>query len=133
MHKRKLVRASFCAWLNQRFLKNHFRTFLWKGQTSEARRGWFPRMWEYRFTWPTSAPSGHLLPKERGRKKGLRVSSSVYLRRSRHLNHDPEPNESKVKRGCEEMRIHFFTAPFLMVLTVGCCDSNNQQQTANNS
>ena len=25
----------------------------------------------------------------------------------------PEPNESKVKRGCEEMRIHFFTAPFL--------------------
>ena len=27
------------------------------------------------------------------------------------LNH--KPNESKVKRGCEEMRIHFFTAPFL--------------------
>mgnify|MGYP007126602173 CR=1 FL=1 len=26
----------------------------------------------------------------------------------------PEPNESKVKRGCEEMRIHFFTAPFLL-------------------
>ena len=26
----------------------------------------------------------------------------------------PEPNESKVKRGCEEMRIHFFTAPFPM-------------------
>ena len=25
---------------------------------------------------------------------------------------NPEPNESKVKRGCEEMRIHFFTAPF---------------------
>ena len=24
---------------------------------------------------------------------------------------NPEPNESKVKRGCEEMRIHFFTAP----------------------
>ena len=22
-----------------------------------------------------------------------------------------EPNKSKVKRGCEEMRIHFFTAP----------------------
>ncbi len=22
-----------------------------------------------------------------------------------------EPNESKVKRGCEEMRIYFFTAP----------------------
>ena len=23
-----------------------------------------------------------------------------------------EPNESKVKKGCEETRIHFFTAPF---------------------
>ena len=33
---------------------------------------------------------------------------------TRALN--PEPNESKVKRGCEEMRIHFFTAPFLMAL-----------------
>ncbi|MBS5036524.1 MAG: hypothetical protein KHZ23_07835, partial [Dialister sp.] len=28
---------------------------------------------------------------------------------TRALN--PEPNESKVKRGCEEMRIYFFTAP----------------------
>ena len=52
------------------FLKNHSRPFLWKGQTSEARRGWLPRMWECRFTRPTSAPSGHLLPKEGGRKKG---------------------------------------------------------------
>jgi hypothetical protein len=25
---------------------------------------------------------------------------------------NPEPNESKVKRSCEEMRIHSFTAPF---------------------
>ena len=37
------------------------------------------------------------------------------------LNPEPwtlnlEPNESKVKRGCEEMGIHFFTSPFLMVL-----------------
>ena len=32
-------------------------------------------------------------------------------RRSRHLT--PEPNESKITRGCEEMRIHFFTALFL--------------------
>ena len=56
-------------------LKNHSRPFLWKGQTSEARRGWLPRMWEYRYTRPTSAPSGHLLPKEGGRKKALRVSS----------------------------------------------------------
>ena len=31
---------------------------------------------------------------------------------TRTLN--PEPNESKVKRGCEEMGIHFFTAPFLL-------------------
>ena len=67
------MRASFFAWLNQRFLKNHSRPFLWKGQTSEARRGWLPRMWEYRFTRPTSAPSGHLLPKEGGRKKGAFV------------------------------------------------------------
>ena len=56
-------------------LKNHSRPFLWKGQTSEARRGWLPRMWEYRFTRPTSAPFFSLLPKEGGRKKGLRVSS----------------------------------------------------------
>ena len=58
---------------NQCFLKNHSRPFLWKGQTSEARRGWLPRMWEYRYTRPTSAPSGHLLPKEGGRKKGAFV------------------------------------------------------------
>ena len=25
-------------------IKNHFRPFLWKGQTSEARRGWHPRV-----------------------------------------------------------------------------------------
>ncbi len=25
-------------------IKNHSRPFLWKGQTSEARRGWYPRM-----------------------------------------------------------------------------------------
>ena len=30
---------------------------------------------------------------------------------TRTLN--PEPNESKVKRGCEEINPHFFTAPFL--------------------
>lgn len=30
---------------------------------------------KYRFTRPTSAPSGHFLPKKGGRKKGLRVSS----------------------------------------------------------
>ena len=25
-------------------IKNHSRPFLWKGQTSEARRGWHPRV-----------------------------------------------------------------------------------------
>uniref|UniRef100_UPI004028C7D7 hypothetical protein n=1 Tax=Dialister sp. TaxID=1955814 RepID=UPI004028C7D7 len=33
---------------------------------------------------------------------------------TRALN--PEPNESKVKRSCEEMRIHFFTAPLFFFL-----------------
>ena len=36
-------------------------------------------------------------------------------RRSRHLT--PEPNESKLKRSCEEMNSHFFTAPFFVLLT----------------
>ena len=26
-----------------------------------------------------------------------------------------EPNESKLKRGCEEMRIYFFTAPLVIM------------------
>ena len=31
-----------------------------------------------------------------------------------------EPNEGKAKRGCEEMRIHFFTAPsFVSFFTPG--------------
>ena len=51
-------------------------------------------------------------PSPRGEGCDTRISSSKKRRRSRHLN--PEPNESKVKRGCEEMRIHFFTAPFLL-------------------
>ena len=42
-----------------------------------------------------------------------RIPSSKKRRRSRHLN--PKPNESKVKRGCEEMRIHFFTAPSVFI------------------
>ena len=48
---------------------------------------------------------------------GSTVTCGVYRHRyscgeaaTRALN--SEPNESKVKRGCEEMRIHFFTAPF---------------------
>ena len=49
-------------------------------------------------------------PSPRGEGCDTRIPSSKKRRRSRHLN--PEPNESKVKRSCEEMRIHFFTAPF---------------------
>ena len=57
---------------------------------------------------PCGAPS----PREEG--CDTRIPSSKKRRRSRHLN--PEPNESKVKRSCEEMRIHFFTAPFVQVV-----------------
>ena len=46
---------------------------------------------------------------------------------TRTLN--PEPNESKVKRGCEEMGIHFFTSPFLMVLFVVIQITNSKQLT----
>ena len=53
-------------------------------------------------------------PSPRGEGCDTRIPSSKKRRRSRHLN--PEPNESKAKRSCEEMRIHFFTAPFLMLL-----------------
>ena len=48
-------------------------------------------------------------PSPRGEGCDTRIPSSKKRRRSRHEN--PEPNESKVKRGCEEMKIHFFTAP----------------------
>uniref|UniRef100_UPI0040283610 hypothetical protein n=1 Tax=Dialister sp. TaxID=1955814 RepID=UPI0040283610 len=72
-------------------------------------------------------------PSPRGEGCDTRIPSSKKNGEAAMRALNPEPNESKVKRGCEEMRIHFFTAPFLMVLTVGCCDSNNQQQTANNS
>ena len=49
-------------------------------------------------------------PSPRGEGCDTRIPSSKKRRRSRHLN--PEPNVSKVKRSCEEIRIHFFTAPF---------------------
>ena len=52
-------------------------------------------------------------PPPRGEGCDTRIPSSKKRRRSRHLN--PEPNESKVKRGCEEMRIHFFTAPLVIM------------------
>ena len=54
----------------------------------------------------------NLIAFPRGEGCDTRIPSSKKRRRSRHLN--PEPNESKVKRGCEEMGIHFFTAPFLL-------------------
>ena len=50
-------------------------------------------------------------PSPRGEGCDTRIPSSKKRRRSRHLN--PEPNESKVKRDCEEMNPHFFTVPFL--------------------
>ncbi len=45
-------------------------------------------------------------------KKGGEAATSTLNLEPRTLN--PEPNESKVKRVCEEMRIHFFTDPFPM-------------------
>uniref|UniRef100_UPI0040254389 hypothetical protein n=1 Tax=Dialister sp. TaxID=1955814 RepID=UPI0040254389 len=54
----------------------------------------------------------NLIALPRGEGCDTRIPSSKKRRRSRHLN--PEPNESKIKRGCEEMRIHFFTAPFFI-------------------
>ena len=53
----------------------------------------------------------NLIAFPRGEGCDTRIPSSKKRRRSRHLN--LEPNESKVKMGCEEMRIHFFTAHFL--------------------
>ena len=49
-------------------------------------------------------------PSPRGEGCDTRIPSSKKRRGSRHES--PEPNESKVKRSCEEMRIHFFTTPF---------------------
>ena len=39
-----LVAASPQLYMGRCPIKNHSRPFLWKGQTSEARRGWHPRM-----------------------------------------------------------------------------------------
>ena len=64
----------------------------------------------------------NLMALPRGEGCDTRIPSSKKRRRSRHLN--PEPNESKVKRSCEEMRIHFFTAPFyyLRLNVTGTCE-----------
>ena len=39
-----LVAASPQLYVGRCPIKNHSRPFLWKGQTSEARRGWHPRV-----------------------------------------------------------------------------------------
>ena len=41
---RALVAASPQLYVGRCPVKNHSRPFLWKGQTSEARRGWHPRV-----------------------------------------------------------------------------------------
>ena len=56
---------------------------------------------------------GTSFQRKEGEKRGCvyRHRYSCGEAATRALN--PEPNESKVKRGCEEMNPHFFTAPFL--------------------
>ena len=41
---RVVVAASPQLYVGRCPIKNHSRPFLWKGQTSEARRGWHPRV-----------------------------------------------------------------------------------------
>ena len=52
-------------------------------------------------------------PSPRGEGFDTRIPSSKKGGEAATRALNPEPNESKVKRSCEEMRIHFFTAPFL--------------------
>ena len=59
-----------------------------------------------------SAPAGHLPLKGKAAIREYHLLKKGGEAATRTLN--SEPNESKVKRGCEEMRIHFFTAPFLV-------------------
>ena len=73
------------------------------------------------------APAGHLPLEGKAAileyhllKKGGEAATSALNLEPRTLNPqpstlNPEPNESVVKRGCEEMRIHFFTAPFVFI------------------
>ena len=51
-------------------------------------------------------------PSPRGEGCDTRIPSSKKGGEAATRALNPEPNESKVKRGCKEMRIHFFTAPF---------------------
>ena len=52
-------------------------------------------------------------PSPRGEGCDTRIPSSKKGGEAATRTLNPEPNESKVKRDCEEMKIHFFTAPFL--------------------
>ena len=65
------------------------------GMPEELRRAFF----SYRQHYPSGEDCDTRIPSS---KKGGEAATSP-------LN--PEPNESIVKRSCEEMRIHFFTAP----------------------
>ncbi len=51
-------------------------------------------------------------PSPRGEGCDTRIPSSKKSGEAATRALNPEPNESKVKRGCEEMNLHFFTAPF---------------------
>ena len=50
-------------------------------------------------------------PSPRGEGGDTRIPSSKKGGEAATRTLNPEPNESKVKRGCEEMNPHFFTAP----------------------
>ena len=56
----------------------------------------------------------NLIALPRGEGCDTRIPSSKKVGEATTRTLNPEPNESKVKRGCEEMRIHFFTAPLCL-------------------
>ena len=60
-----------------------------------------------------SAPAGHLPLEGKAAIREYHLLKKGGEAATRALN--PEPNESKVNRGCEEMRIHFFTAPLVIM------------------
>ena len=54
-------------------------------------------------------------PSPRGEGFDTRIPSSKKGGKAATSPLNPEPNESNVKRSCEEMKIHFFTAPFFIL------------------
>ena len=56
----------------------------------------------------------NLITFPRGEGCDTRIPSSKKSGEAATRTLNPEPNESKVNRSCEEMRIHFFTAPVLV-------------------